>query len=267
MHKIDLPNVTLCAASDVALQATAQAMERCIVNVKFKDALLFSSKPLPPNTHPAIRYIPIAPLRSREAYSRFILADLAKYIETEFVLVTQWDGFILDASAWRDEFLAFDYIGAPWLDRAPPANVGNGGFSLRSRRLLEAGSQRWFTTSHPEDLCICRDNRAALQERGFSIADTETARSFSREREAPYAPHFGIHGIFALAEIMERREFEKLISQIEFGVLGKRELADVVRILTARGWQSSPAVRRCAAELLRRHPWRWQSMKMLRFLA
>lgn len=263
MSNIDLPNVTLCAVSDVALEATLHAMERCLVNVKFKDAMLFTSKKLSGDLPPAIRLVQIPALRDRGAYSQFVLADLAKYIETEFILVVQWDGFIIDTDAWCDEFLEFDYIGAPWPDRPPPENVGNGGFSLRSRRLLETGSQSWFKLSHPEDLCICHRNRAALSERGLKIADTEIARRFSREREPPYTPHFGIHGVFALAEVMEQTEFESWLAQVEFGVIGKRELSDVIRILTGRGWRGSSAVARCAAELLHRYPWRWQSLPLL----
>lgn len=39
---------------------------------------------------------------------------LDSYIETPHVLVVQYDGFILNPDAWTDEFLEYDYVGAPW---------------------------------------------------------------------------------------------------------------------------------------------------------
>ena len=35
---------------------------------------------------------------------------LASYIETDFVLIVQYDGFVLHAQAWDDDFLNYDYI-------------------------------------------------------------------------------------------------------------------------------------------------------------
>lgn len=254
MTRLSLPDVTLCAASDVAIGATLSAMERCLQHSNFADALFFSSSaPAQPDTG-QIRHVPVPPLNSKAAYSRFILADLAQYIHTEFVLIVQWDGFIVDPTAWDSDFLDFDYIGAPWTDFAPPRNVGNGGFSLRSRRLLEAGREPWFEVSHPEDLCICHRNRDALLERSFRIADTETARRFSREREPAYDRHFGVHGIFTLADIMGEEEFDTWLRQIDVGVIGKRELLDTVGILEQKGNRTSSAFRRSKKESLGRFP-------------
>lgn len=43
-----------------------------------------------------------------------MIKELNKYIETDYVLIVQYDGFILNPKAWMDEFLEYDYIGAPW---------------------------------------------------------------------------------------------------------------------------------------------------------
>jgi hypothetical protein len=96
-------------------------------------------------------------------YSLFILYCLEFFIETDFALIVQKDGWILDAANWRDEFRNYDYIGAPSVSGMTidaegvrmlhngftwQAFVGrtdvqlypvyNGGLSLRSRRLLTA---------------------------------------------------------------------------------------------------------------------------------
>lgn len=78
-------------------------------------------------------------------YSRFVLQDLHTYIETSHVLIVQADGFVLNPGLWNPGWLDYDYVGAPWPETLrvgkyviPLANrVGNGGFSLRSRRLLK----------------------------------------------------------------------------------------------------------------------------------
>lgn len=253
MTRLSLPNVTLCAASDVAIGATLSAMKRCLQHASFHEALFFSSANSAQSVHNPIRHVPVPPLDSKEAYSRFILADLAQYIQTDFVLIVQWDGFIVDPTAWDPCFLDFDYIGAPWTNFAPPRNVGNGGFSLRSRRLLEAGMEPWFDITHPEDLCICQVNRDALLARNFRIADAETARRFSREREPAYDGHFGVHGVFTLAEVMSEKEFELFMQDVEFGVIGPKELLDVIDILNTKN-PLMQALDRCYRESALRSP-------------
>ena len=54
------------------------------------------------------------------------------------MLIIQHDGFILNHKAWDNEFLNYDYIGAPvyWMGNKL-IEVGNGGFSLRSKKLLK----------------------------------------------------------------------------------------------------------------------------------
>lgn len=85
-----------------------------------------------------------------------MIKELNKYIETSYVLIIQYDGFILNPDAWTDEFLEYDYIGAPWW-YTDDCNVGNGGFSLRSKKLLEIlANDDSILETHPEDHHICR---------------------------------------------------------------------------------------------------------------
>jgi hypothetical protein len=109
----------------------------------------------------------------------------------------QWDGFVLDATQWAPQFLEYDYVGAPWPQFSDGRDVGNGGFSLRSRRLLEACRDPRFRAAHPEDVAICRLNRDLLErEHGIRFADRSTAERFAFERTEPDGPTFGFHGVF-----------------------------------------------------------------------
>lgn len=150
----------------------------------------------------------IAPIRSGRDYSRFLLSKLADHIRTDHCLIVQWDGFVLDSRQWDPAFLQFDYIGAPWPQFADGHDVGNGGFSLRSRRLLEACRSPGFTVSHPEDVAIGRVNRDFLErEHAIRFADRETAARFAFERSVPPGPTFGFHGAFNMIPLLGADRF------------------------------------------------------------
>ena len=138
-------------------------------------------------------------IKSKEEYSHFCIKELNKYVDTTHCLVVQWDGYILDAEAWKEEFLEYDYIGAPWL-YTDGRNVGNGGFSLRSKKLLETlASDELIHPLHPEDDAICRVYRPYLEEQyGIKFATDEVGESFSYELREPNQKTFGFHGNFHL---------------------------------------------------------------------
>ncbi len=111
--RLALPTVTLCAVTSVNVAATVLALERCLDAADFAECLLFTDAPVA-RASASIEMVAIDRLRSGQAYSLFLLKELAARIRTDHVLIVQWDGFILDPFAWRDEFLDYDYIGAPW---------------------------------------------------------------------------------------------------------------------------------------------------------
>lgn len=99
-----------------------------------------------------------------------MLKSLLQYVTTPHVLIVQWDGYVTNAAAWDPAFLESDYLGAKW-PWAPVGNrVGNGGFSLRSRKLLQALQVpriRLEDDLH-EDQAICGTYRSLL-EREYKI--------------------------------------------------------------------------------------------------
>lgn len=197
MSRLELPSVTLCAATSVNLAATIYALARCRDQIKFGETLLLTDKPHTVGFGEEIKVVHTRQFSSSEAYSLFLLKELAGHIRTEHCLIVQWDGFVIDASRWDPAFLEFDYIGAPWPQFSDGHDVGNGGFSLRSRRLLEACRDPEFQRFDPEDLAICRANRRLLEDRyGIKFADRETASSFSHERGNHPGSSFGFHGVF-----------------------------------------------------------------------
>ena len=215
MPKLTLPTVTLCAAASVNVRATIEALRRCLRQVDFAQALLLTDADIA-DAERSIRIVRIEHLRSARDYSFFILKRLHKHIDTEHCLLVQWDGFVIDAQAWTPKFFAFDYIGAPWPQFGRGRNVGNGGFSLRTRKLLQACADDRFRASHPEDLAICHANRSFLEdEYDIRFADETIAHQFAFERIPAAAPTFGFHGVFNLVPILGRDAFWDLYRQLD----------------------------------------------------
>lgn len=193
--RLSLPQVTLCAVTSVNVQATLHALQRCLEQVSFGACLLMTDEPIK-SCHPEITVVPIGRLESSRDYSRFMLSSLADHIETSHCLVVQWDGYLLDAGQWRPEFLDYDYIGATWPHFNDGHDVGNGGFSLRSRKLVEACRHPSFAGQHPEDVAIGRTNRDWLESQGMRFAPRILADAFAAERTGRIGAAFGFHGIF-----------------------------------------------------------------------
>lgn len=217
----DLPDVTLLAVTDVALSATARALNLSQRRLRFGETLFLSNRPPPPNT--AAEWRPIPPISSRSDYSRFMLRDLAAHVATRHILCVQWDGYVLDAGRWDSAFLDYDYIGAPWPHFADGMRVGNGGFSLRSRRLVEACAALPIT-SEAEDVAICRTHRPMLEKHfGLRFAPEEVARRFAYERMSPTGEEFGFHGALNMLGLVSSRELRSLLKELEPNLLNRRE--------------------------------------------
>lgn len=203
---LELDNVTLCAIDTRTPVLALEAMQRSMHAVRYHDALLFLGDAEPVSERAAsagVKPVAIPRIDSLQAYSAFMLQELAGWIETDFALIIQWDGFVLNPGCWTSEFLDYDYIGAPWADRPPARAVGNGGFSLRSRRLLRAMSDPAMTISHPEDVSICEVNRDRLERaHGMRFAPVQLAARFSFERVPAAEPTFGFHGAFNLPAVL-----------------------------------------------------------------
>lgn len=202
--KIMLENVTLVAADCVNINRVFKAYDKCLEKLMFGDVKIFTS--LQCDQSRCENIIPIDRINTKEEYSWFIMKELAKHIKTSHLLIFQHDGYILNPDAWDSEWLQYDYIGAPW-EWYPDNRVGNGGFSLRSTRLMKiiAFDQNLIpvtdglNTHKEEDHCICRIYRKYLEDTyDIKFAPLEVARKFSiegyRSLNRTWTNEFGFHG-------------------------------------------------------------------------
>jgi hypothetical protein len=174
-----------------------------------------------------VEYVQAPPINTTKDYSDLLLTGLRQYAGGTHVLIIQWDSFILYPELWTNDFLQYDYIGATW-PHHPDTPVGNGGFSLRSVKLLEALESPAIAKRHPEDFCICADNRLILEsEFGIRFAPTNVAEQFAVER-TDWHPAFGFHGFFNFSRALGDTELEHFLDMLPSDYLGGVDTYDLI---------------------------------------
>ena len=228
MTKLALADVTLVAIDTVAHELTRLALEDCLAKAQFGDAMVFSDRPI---TAGDTRWIETPPLRSWEAVGKVWWHELPRHIETSHYLMIQYDSWMLAAEAWNPLWLQCDYIGAPWPWHWQH-RVGNGGFSLRSRRLAQhlADHAERFPVTHPEDDTLCRRYRPQLEAEGFRWAAEHDAARFSFERGRPRVATFGFHGLFNWPFVLRCDDLERRLCVANDFVRGKPEWQEMLRL-------------------------------------
>lgn len=242
-QRLQLPQVTLCCVDTRSPAEAVHALRQSMRQIDFGRVLY-----LGPARAGAmglelegIELVAIDDITSIEAYSRFMLHGLGPYIETSHVLVVQWDGFVTHPERWQDRFLDCDYIGPPWYYKRRAAAVGNGGFSLRSRRLIDALAQLPYDGSEPEDRVICVHWREQLErEHGIRIASVELGAEFGIEY-GPWRPAFGFHGLHNFAHEMSAQELQDWLQGADDGLILSKHGRQLVKTLMGSG-QSAQAL-------------------------
>ena len=243
-------------------QGSAYAIERSYKELQKKFSVeqlkcLLVSPERPDNLADYVDHIACEPFSYLE-YNLFILYSLHDLIDTDFALIVQNDGFVVDGNNWQDAFLDYDFIGAPLLRMHEITEDGqwkeylneecypfyenmpehlfegqNGGFSLRSKKLLgimrelnirtvfpipqplnKVGkvSLKYKTLDHNEDMVITVIARHLLEEKGIRIAPPILAAYFACEsadtqirRKIPFNKIFGCHSFGHLVLVDENR--------------------------------------------------------------
>jgi tetratricopeptide (TPR) repeat protein len=239
----ELHDVTL-ACIDTANHALAlRALEISRRRLAFGRTLFLTDAiPAGVAVPPGIEIVPIGRLASRDDYSRFVLKSLLGHVATSHVLLAQWDGYVVNPAAFDEAFLSVDYIGAKWFWYADAMRVGNGGFSLRSRKLLEALQDPRITLVDAEDVTICRSFRPLLErEYGIRFASEDLADRFAFEAAYPTGLPFGFHGLYNFCRVVPPDELCALVPQLSDAVAASLQLGQLLRNCIALA-QWAPAV-------------------------
>jgi hypothetical protein len=230
------PSLSISCIETRDVSKAVRAVERTVQCIR-ADCLYWLSNSPYPNPLPGTEIVNIMIPGFTNFYediNQICLRLMPRVVTTDFNLTVQPDGFAINPQAWDDRFWEYDYIGAPWPwmwgggPYWPGPIVGNGGFSLRSRRLYRAlqdlgikwrladwssdqriNRREYYIPSGAgekhlvEDILICLWYRDQLEkEFGIRFCPPELANKFSVETVSPFTQYwlgssFGFHGIAA----------------------------------------------------------------------
>ncbi len=210
---LDLPMIDLIAISSDKPEATIKSLKYTMLSANFKSVKFLTHVEKESLSHldtEGIEFIKIEEIKSHGQYNDFCLR-INQYVDNEFVLIVQNDSFITNNNLWTDDFLKYDYIGAPWTEQQAkewgiPNRVGNGGFSLRSKKFLQYAANFESCRGANEDGFLTNFTYQYAKSFGINYAPVELALRFSIEKlEDVYNPdnHFGFHGVHILTQAEE----------------------------------------------------------------
>jgi len=223
-----MKNITLVGIDGLGVEINTyiRIFDLCSKEFKFDKGIIFTNAPaysvdIPDNLD--ISFISIPKLSYRE-FNCFCILNVAQFINTSHALFVQPDGFVCNGKNWEDVFFDYDYIGNPWVadkqtNMFPPFvksyddSVGNGGFSLRSKKLMDLLTtidlnivKSMVDNGTNEDVFISSVARAFLISNGCKFATPELGKKFS----AAYADYgdklensFGFHSPAFVKDALE----------------------------------------------------------------
>ncbi len=176
-----LPNVTLVLLTNRDFDGAKKAVDKSCEKIDFGDVkIIWDEK-----------------CNSIDIWNKKMIVELPKYILTSHALVIHQDGYVINPELWRDEWMQYDYIGAPWplpkdqfsyLDESGELQRVGNSVSLRSKKLMDlVATREWksYYGNTNEDGFICCHNRKWLESQGCKFAPLSVAVHFSKEHEIP----------------------------------------------------------------------------------
>lgn len=184
-------SITLVTQETMYHSLAARALTETLKHIEVAEVLTFSNRPILDGA----RHVHVDHFPSVNEYCEFMIKGMQEHVTTDHILFVQWDAMAYNRSMWTDEFLQYDYIGAPWPWESEGSNIGNGGFSLRSQRLLDALADPAIQLKGTnEDQVIGQTSRKYLEQvHGITFPPTALAARFSYEL-GQHTPSFGFHG-------------------------------------------------------------------------
>lgn len=216
MHK----TVTLVIVGTTQHELMSFAVNKTLLNFKVDKIKIFSNKKI--ECYQDYIFYKLPDNFNLYDYSNFILKDLNSYIDTDYVLIIQYDGFATNGQYFQNDYFKYDFIGSLTSINHPPLlkfitdtrhcdkitknwyNIG-GGFSLRSKKLLEALTDNYIKSSvfnydtnlyhNCEDIFVAVLYKEYLEKKhGIIYAPAEICLDFNSETLIGYSNCLGFHG-------------------------------------------------------------------------
>lgn len=196
------------------------ALDISVHNFEPQDVIVYTDSP---ELWGGYRCHKVEKFKSINDYNNVILNKLPNDIETDFSIIIQYDGFVINPQKFSNLYYEYDYIGAPWPDYEN-FNVGNGGFNWRSKRIIHAIAQysHLKRDDEAEDVFIARLIRCILETRhSVKFASCDLASHFSVESVVTTRQTFGFHGVMHLP-IVYQNNLDFLFANLSQRLIDKR---------------------------------------------
>lgn len=191
------------------------ASKKISETIKFANIVILSACE-PSQKYSGVNIVSINPMTYNE-YKLLEFKYLINWTKTDYLLSFHDDGFAVNAKNWENNFNNYDYIGAPWTYDSgwsfPGREIGNGGFSLRTRKLYEKTKNLEIPNNMSSDGAICCYYRDYLIDLGIKFADLNTGYKFSVEgpfdEDHDLEKTFGFHASRHLEKAKKILEIEQ----------------------------------------------------------
>lgn len=216
-------SISLVIMTNVDHTLAEFSLMKTISSLHFDEVLVFADRPL--RLPVDYKFIKLPDQFGMVEYSLWCIKELYNHIKTDHFIIIHPDGMATNNKFWTNKFYDYDYIGAPFNLEEPMLKSalvndyqmkhlvdnrewfnGNGGFTMRSMKLLEALQDDNITgyvynkekdvNIYGEDLEICVYHRNLLEDKyNIKFAPMELAVRFSTERLCYEGYSFGFHGV------------------------------------------------------------------------
>ena len=239
---LSLPGVTLCCVDTANHALALRALAHSRRGVRFARTLLLTDACPRDRDAPGDRRRADRRIASRDAYSQFVLKHLA--VTSTRRTCCSSSGTATSSIPRRGTTRFSTAITSARTGSGTPTghDVGNGGFSLRSRRLLDALQDPRIELVEAEDVTICRTFRPLLErEHGIVFADEALADRFAFEAAYPIGRPFGFHGLFNFCRVVPPDEIAALAPTFSDAIARSPQLAQLLRNCIALGQWAPPS--------------------------
>lgn len=227
-----LNDLTIVAIDSLNYNATALALDKTREIFPNAEVITFSDKKF----YNYGRFYQTEKFDAIE-HSRICLHEVGDKLDTNHVMFIQYDGFPARPECWEQEFTKYDYIGAPIRKDTTSYDlnednfvVGNGGFSLRTKRLMQLTKSfeqvinDGYDDGWLEDLLISVKYRSYLENNGITFAPLELADRFSKGETRGNTQSFGFHNNNLVPLYLDKEFTIQWLDSLDDWVFYKKDL-------------------------------------------
>lgn len=193
-------------------ELATMALQHWTRRINFKEVLVFSDK----NLLPGSKWVPVKPLTDiNRDYGDIMVRGMWPFLNSEYMILINWDTLLRDQNLWSAEFFDYDYIGSMWPWQAPHNdNPDHCGISWRSSKLLQA--MRYPAVESVTDAVpyhISHQMEQLMRNRfQIRMAEQEMNRRFVHELSGSDASNaFAVRGLWNIIKSFSRDVSESYI--------------------------------------------------------